>query len=272
MRKRTLIAVGIMAVLGVLAAACELSTIGGTDVPLDLECEQNEVLGFGPEPDAEIVCLDPVDAVARAMRGLEPIPSADAEECVTTERFYSDGTSEINAYGPGCPDGTEGTNVSTIGGADVPTGLDCAEDTVISFTGVDTLGCVHYEAITCDALFSESDAWRNGQIVGGDIAAACEDYAQPDASTGSDVDQCQAVTDKMRAINSTVSLPDGERPLGGLLSALGAVNDSVCDATPAEACAAVTASVGKVQAHGNADVLTADQNAALADVVAGVCN
>jgi hypothetical protein len=33
--------------------------------------------------------------------------------------------------------------VSTIGGTPVPDGLDCEEDEVIFFTGVDTIGCVH---------------------------------------------------------------------------------------------------------------------------------
>ncbi len=37
--------------------------------------------------------------------------------------------------------------VSTIGSTAVPSTLDCAEDTVIAFTGVDTLACVHFENI-----------------------------------------------------------------------------------------------------------------------------
>lgn len=40
-----------------------------------------------------------------------------------------------------------GAEASTIGGTSVPTDMDCAEDTVIAFTGVDTLDCVHFENI-----------------------------------------------------------------------------------------------------------------------------
>lgn len=36
---------------------------------------------------------------------------------------------------------------SSIGGTVVPSGLHCAEDEVISWTGPDTLDCVHYELI-----------------------------------------------------------------------------------------------------------------------------
>lgn len=35
--------------------------------------------------------------------------------------------------------------VSTIGGTEVPYGLDCVEDEVIYFTGPDTLDCVHID-------------------------------------------------------------------------------------------------------------------------------
>lgn len=35
--------------------------------------------------------------------------------------------------------------ISTIGGTEVPYGLDCVEDEVISFVGIDTLGCVHID-------------------------------------------------------------------------------------------------------------------------------
>lgn len=37
--------------------------------------------------------------------------------------------------------------ISTIGGTPVPYGLDCVEDEVISFIGVDTLACVHIDAL-----------------------------------------------------------------------------------------------------------------------------
>lgn len=34
---------------------------------------------------------------------------------------------------------------STIGGTAVPNNLECQEDEVIGFVGVDTLGCVHID-------------------------------------------------------------------------------------------------------------------------------
>jgi hypothetical protein len=37
--------------------------------------------------------------------------------------------------------------ISTIGSTPVPYGLDCVEDEVIYFTGPDTLGCVHIDAL-----------------------------------------------------------------------------------------------------------------------------
>ena len=36
---------------------------------------------------------------------------------------------------------------ATVGGTSVPSDLDCAEDTVIAFTGIDTLGCVHIDQL-----------------------------------------------------------------------------------------------------------------------------
>ena len=36
---------------------------------------------------------------------------------------------------------------STVGGTVVPAGLDCEEDEVIWWTGIDTLSCVHFENV-----------------------------------------------------------------------------------------------------------------------------
>ncbi len=53
------------------------------------------------------------------------------------------------AFGLGLAAGLLGTwpdDRATIGGTRVPA-LTCEEDEVITWTGIDTLGCVHYEEI-----------------------------------------------------------------------------------------------------------------------------
>ncbi len=216
MGKRTLIVVGLI-VLGVLAAACELSTIGGTEVPLDLDCAEGDVLGADPEQDNEIVCLQPLAALAIAMQ--TPV-AVSGEECVTTETFYSDDTSEINAYGPGCPEGTEGL---------APT--------------------------------AEPDTTVEPTI---------------EASGPTIAEQCQSVTDQIRAVNQAFDADEGWFPSDGMLSALGYVNDSVCDlptgATPQQVCDSLTPQVDKVLAfEADEGVMTMDQNVAIRAIVDDVC-
>ncbi len=65
-----------------------------------------------------------------------------ATECVTVERTYQDGTSEINRYGE-CPLLADVlADYPTVGGTLVLWGLHCAEDEGIMFMGIpDTLVC-----------------------------------------------------------------------------------------------------------------------------------
>ena len=65
-----------------------------------------------------------------------------ATECVTVERAYQDGTSEINRYGvrPSLADVL--AEYPTVGGTLVPWGMHCPEDAGIMFVGIpDTLVC-----------------------------------------------------------------------------------------------------------------------------------
>ena len=73
--------------------------------------------------------------------------TTDAEPCSEGATFNSDETE--------CkwPDGTPDRGMqSTIGGTEVPDGLDCYEDETIWWTGIDTLDCVHYEIVVCDVI------------------------------------------------------------------------------------------------------------------------
>lgn len=65
-----------------------------------------------------------------------------ATECVTVERTYQDGTSEINRYGE-CPSLADVlADYPTVGDTLVPWGLHCPEDAGIMFVGIpDTLVC-----------------------------------------------------------------------------------------------------------------------------------